>query len=278
MGLSAAYERPLGKATLLLRGGLVDGPALGPTPFMHRASASLHPTAPLSHHQLDSTHITHGVVTAGLRRGGWQLETSAFRGREPDEDRLDLDLGALDSASVRGSWLGPGTIAQVSVGWLEDPHVSEPGDVTRITASLEHQRSIGARPVALTFAWGQNRGAFSNEAGLLAEATLGVTSRGTAYLRGEIADKHILEAGGLHPVGLQHPHPLSTVKALTLGWQHRLSDRLTGRGTSSLSMGADVTAHLTPANLREAYGRPLSIHLYARWALRYPERPVKEVR
>ena len=132
MGLSAAYERPIARATLQLRGGLVDEPALGPTAFMHRASANLHPTAPLSHHQLDSTHITQGAVTAGVRVSAWQLETSAFRGREPDEDRTDLDLGPLDSYSLRGSWIrgrharaGVGRVARRAArhrAWRRDPH------------------------------------------------------------------------------------------------------------------------------------------------------------
>ena len=271
MGLAAAYERPVGTLTMMLRGGLVDAPALGPTPFMHRPSALLHPTAPLAHHQLDSTHITHGVVTAGLRAGAWQAEGSAFRGREPDEDRLALDLGALDSFAVRGSWIGRGTRAQVSVGWLEEPHRVEPGDVVRVTASVEHERLVGAHTTALTIAWGQNRSEFSNEDGALAEAVIGLTQRGTAYVRGEIAEKHILEAGGLHPPGLQHPHVLSTIKALTLGYQHAVYER-----AGTLSLGADFTAHATPDNLLDAYGHPVSIHVYARWTLRYPVRPVEE--
>jgi hypothetical protein len=274
MGLSAGYERPVASATWTLRGGLVDSPALGPTAFMHRASAQLHPTAPLGHHQLDSTHITHGVVTTGLRRGVWQAEASAFRGREPDEDRIRLDMGPLDSLAVRGSWRTVTTTAQVSIGWLDDPHVSEPGDVTRITASVEHDGTWRARALAFTLAWGQNRGQFSNEDALLGEAALGVGPRGTSYVRAELVDKHILEAGGLHPVGLEHPHVLSAVKALTLGYQHDVWRHLQQR----LAIGADVTGHLTPANLASAYGRPLSIHVYGRWTVRYPDPPYQEVR
>jgi hypothetical protein len=265
MGLAATYERPLGRATAIIRGGLVDSPALGPTPFMHRASASLHPTAPLAHHQLDSTHITHGVVTAGMRASAWQFEASAFRGREPDENRVDLDLGALDSFAGQASWTRSGTRAQFSVGRLKDPHISEPGDVTRVTASVEHDGAILGRSTALTLAWGQNRGQFSNEDGWLAEAAVGMWRRGTAYLRGEIVDKHILEAGGLHPVGLQHPHILSTVKALMVGYQHEI--------LGGIVAGADFTGHLTPGNLELAYGRPSSFHVYAKWSVRYPDRP-----
>jgi hypothetical protein len=205
MALSAAYERPIGPATLIVRGGLVDSPGLGPTPFMHRPSAELYPTAPLSHHQLDSTHITHGVVTAGVRRGRWQLEGSAFHGREPDEDRLDLDLGPLDSYAVRGTWTRGGTRAQLSIGRLEQPHVLEPGDVTRITTSVEHIGRMLRRSGTLTLAWGQNRGQAGNEQAWLLETTFNVWDRGTIYARGEVVDKHIIGAGGLHPPGPQHP-------------------------------------------------------------------------
>ncbi|MGH9172721.1 MAG: hypothetical protein ACRD1H_00115, partial [Vicinamibacterales bacterium] len=263
MGLSAAYERPFYGRTLMLRGGLVDEPALGPTAFMHRASANLHPTAPLSHHELDSTHITHGVMTAGLRAGAWQVEASTFQGREPDENRTDLDLGALDSYSVRGSWLRGGTRAQVSVGWLDEPHVTEPGDVTRLTASVEHVGTMLGRPAALTLAWGQNRELFGVENGWLSEATLRLWKRGTGYLRGEVADKHILGAGGAHPPGQQHPHVLSRVGALTLGYTHDLWRDL----MHAIAIGADVTAYRVPVELTAAYGRPLSAHVYARWTL-----------
>ena len=92
--------------------------------------------------------------------------------------------------------------------------------MTRVTASVEHGGDILGRPTALTLAFGQNRGEFSTEDALLAELTHALWHRGTSYLRGEIVDKHILEAGGAHPVGMQHPHIISTVWALTGGHQH----------------------------------------------------------
>lgn len=267
MNLSAAFERPMGRATLLLGGGLVDAPVLGPTAFMHRASANLHPTAPLSHHQLDSSHITPGVVSAGVRAGAWQVDASAFRGREPDEDRLDVDLGALDSFAVRGMWSRNATRAQLSVGRLEEPHVSEPGDVTRITASIEHSGRLLQRITALTVAWGQNRHFAANENAVLGEAVVALWPRGTAYTRAEVADKHILGAGGAHPPGLQHPHVISRVAALTLGYQHELWRGAPMRATHAFAVGADATTYRVPGELREAYGRPTSFHLYGRWTL-----------
>lgn len=268
MGLSASFERPIGRATLLAGGGLVDSPTLGPTPFMHRASASLYPTAPLSHHQLDSSHITHGVISAGVRTGPWQVDASAFRGREPDEDRLALDMGALDSFAARGSWIRGGTRAQVSVGRLHEPHPIEPGNVTRLTASVEHTGRLLERITALTVAWGQNRQTSGRESALLAEATLALWRRGTAYTRAEVGDKHILGAGAPHPAGFQHPHIISTVKALTIGYQHEVWRGGPATQTHAFAAGADVTGHGVPGELKDSYGRPTSIHVYGRWVVR----------
>ena len=150
------------------------------------------------------------------------MEASTFRGREPDEDRLDIDLGALDSYAVRGSWIRGGTRAQISVGRIEEPDITEPGDVTRITASIEHTGLVFGHDSALTVAWGQNREPFSTENGVLAEMTWRLWPRGTIYGRGEVADKHIIGAGGQHPPGLQHPHIISTVGVLLAGYTHEL--------------------------------------------------------
>src|SRR5262245_4554132 len=156
MQLAAKYEQPAGRTTLIIRGGLVDDPALGPTAFMHRASASLQPTAPLSHHEFDSTHISSSVVTAGVGAGEWLFEASGFHGREPDENRTDLDVGAIDSFSFRASWSRGDTRAQVSVGHINEPDINEPGDVIRTTVSLERDGTLFGRASALTVAWGQN--------------------------------------------------------------------------------------------------------------------------
>ncbi|MGE0043901.1 MAG: hypothetical protein AB7H88_20140 [Vicinamibacterales bacterium] len=266
MGLAARLEQPMGpRARLVLAGGLVGDPALGPTAFMHRASARVQPTAPLGHHQLDSTHVTPGVVTVGVGAGAWLVETSAFRGREPDENRLDIDLGTLDSWSARASWQGRGLLAQVSGARLADPDAIEPGDVTRLTASIEYSSTRPGRPVAATVAWGRNDGRFAPEAAWLAELTLGLGPRGTAYGRGELVDKHILEAGGRHPPGFEHPHVLSRVGALTAGYAVEVARR----ARAALSVGADLTAYRVPANLSEPYGRPWSIHVYGRLALEH---------
>ena len=77
------------------------------------------PFPPIGHHWQDSTHISFGVLTAGVYTGWAKLEGSIFHGREPDEDRWDLDLGALDSWSARLS-VNPSerTSFQVSYGYV----------------------------------------------------------------------------------------------------------------------------------------------------------------
>src|SRR6478672_3622125 len=75
MELAGRYEFRLSDRTLLfVYGGPVGDPALGPTSFPHRASASENPVAVLGHHQQDSTHISNSVVTLGVVQGRIQLE------------------------------------------------------------------------------------------------------------------------------------------------------------------------------------------------------------
>jgi hypothetical protein len=62
MELSAQYTLPLGeRGTWYTYFGYPGEPALGPVAFPHRMSASENPSATLSHHLQDSTHIAFGV-------------------------------------------------------------------------------------------------------------------------------------------------------------------------------------------------------------------------
>ena len=81
--------------------GLPGEPALGPPAFMHRFSGMDIPEAPITHHWLDSTHITYGVLTAGYVWDKVKIEASAFRGREPDQHRYNIETPGLDSVSAR---------------------------------------------------------------------------------------------------------------------------------------------------------------------------------
>ena len=92
MELASIYSYNLSStSSLFVYGGLPGEPALGPPAFMHRTSGLDNPEAPISHHWLDSTHITFGVVTGGLVVNDWKFEASSFRGREPDQYRTDIE-------------------------------------------------------------------------------------------------------------------------------------------------------------------------------------------
>ena len=66
MQLGAAWEKDLASSLKLrVSAALVGEPAPGPVAFPHRLSASENPTAPLAHHNQDSTHISYDVLTAG---------------------------------------------------------------------------------------------------------------------------------------------------------------------------------------------------------------------
>jgi hypothetical protein len=141
MELAARVDVQLGDGlSAFIYGGPVGEPALGPTAFMMRRSARYNPEAPISHHWFDSTHITYGVATAGLYGDQWQLEGSAFRGREPDEERWGIETPKLDSWSVRGSWNPtPNWSAQMSYGRIKQPEaLHHDEDEGRLTASVSY--------------------------------------------------------------------------------------------------------------------------------------------
>src|SRR2546430_11854926 len=67
MELAALYERAVARNLgFSLYLAPVGEPAVGPVAFPHRPSAADDPLAPISHHWQDGTHITFGVVTAGV--------------------------------------------------------------------------------------------------------------------------------------------------------------------------------------------------------------------
>src|SRR5947207_2195132 len=102
MELAASYSYNLSSnSSVFLYAGLPGEPALGPSAFMHRTSGMDIPEAPITHHWLDSTHITFGVLTAGVVMDKWKIEASAFRGREPDQHRFDLEAPRLHSFAAR---------------------------------------------------------------------------------------------------------------------------------------------------------------------------------
>jgi hypothetical protein len=265
MNLGADYTHRAG-ATTVLAGAYIVGPApLGPPSFMHRPSAAENPQAPLAHHLLDSTHITAGVLSGGIEGAGVRVEGGWFQGREPDEDRTDLDLGALDSWSTRLSFARGPWSAQASGGRLKKPEATSPYDLTRLTASVSYEKGDADRSLAWMAAFGQNREFFGHFEAYLFEATLRRSPRNAFYTRVESVAKDILDAG-FHPIGFAHRHRQSQVGALTLGYvRDVIGGGKPSRFPGSLGLGADITGYYVPANLKESYGSPLSFHVFVRY-------------
>lgn len=258
MELAARYRRLLSDASVLsLYVAPAGEPALGPPAFPHRMSAMDNPAAPISHHWLDSTHISFGVLTAGFARKTWQLEGSFFNGREPDEDRWGVDVNRLDSYSGRFTWNPTDTLsAQVSYGWLDSPEELHPEDhLRRTTASVLHLFTLPDKShVATTVGWGRNdHGHGATNAYLLEPAYM--AKRYSVFGRAEYVEK-IGEELNLHPRDRKIP-----VKQITVGATRELvHDR-----PWQLALGGSVTWSFMPRDLEADYGRrPIGFWLFLR--------------
>lgn len=260
MALGASYGVSKGTSTYTLEVDAVGAPALGPTAFMHRASARDNPQAPLSHHALDSTHVTPGVVRGEVSRGRLTVDASVFTGREPDENRTNIDRPDLDSWSARATLRAGGWKTQVSGARIHDPEDFEPFDITRLTASAEYEGALLARSVAFTAAWGENREVHGTLDNYLFEWEWSLFRNGSTYGRLEFTPKDILDLGTPSPPGFPDFHRISHVDALTVGYVHDVFNR-----GGHFGIGADATVYRISEDLQDSYGSPHSFHLFVRW-------------
>jgi hypothetical protein len=266
MGLGVTYAITRPRVNYIFGADLVGSPTLGPTAFMHRPSARDNPQAPLIHHYLDSTHITPGVLRAGVEMGSLTLETSVFRGAEPDENRLNIERPRFDSWAARARWRRGPWDAQVSGGHLKQPEWWEPFDTTRLTASISFDGQVGSRPLAMTLAWGEHRqfnGFNGNVDGFLLEGNLRLTGASTLYGRTEVTAKELFGIGP-HPKEFAHPHWFMEFSALTVGYLRDLPFQSIQR-VGRLGVGADVTVYRMAPDLLPYYDSARSFHIFLRW-------------
>jgi len=259
MELAASYSVPLGEGSGFVYFGLPGEPALGPPTFMHRASGLDDPEAPITHHWLDSTHVTHGVATAGWTWRSVKLEGSIFTGREPDEHRWDIEEPTFDSYATRISW-NPGRdwALQASWGSLASPEQLEPAvDTERITASIIWNRPLAAGNWQTTFAWGENRNHPGRVLdGFLLESLVNAGAHHTLFGRVERVTKDELfrDDDPLHGAAF-------TVNKLSAGYIYDLRPWRALR----TGIGALGSVHLLPSGLERAYGdTPLSFMVFTR--------------
>jgi hypothetical protein len=269
MELSAQYTHPLGeRGTWFTYFGYPGEPALGPPAFMHRASAAENPSATLSHHLQDSTHISFGVFTTGLTYRWFKLEGSVFNGHEPDENRYDFDSGKWNSRSARVS-VAPNQnwSMQISYGLLRQPEASDPEtDIRRATASLHYNKRFSRGNWASSFIWGRNHatgaGEVHNLNGYTLESTVNFQEKNYVYSRLELVDKNeLLRAVDRALLGIKDDHPSFRIGAYTFGGARDLynTDKI------SIALGSDLTLYSKPAVLDQIYGsHPVSWKIFLR--------------
>jgi hypothetical protein len=258
MELATSYSVPLGSTgSVFGYAGLPGEPALGPPAFMHRFSGADIPEAPITHHWLDSTHITEGVVTAGLVIGSVKLEASSFNGREPDQFRYNIETRSFDSQSARVSFNPSAQWSlQISQGFLKSPEQLEPDiSVERRTASAIYQTRLAGYESGTTLAWGEDRrsnGVYTPA--LLLESTIKL-ERYTAFARLEhLSDDELFLPGS--PFANQ-PFKISKLSVGGIDDVYQTHHVVLG-------FGALVSRYQHDAALDSSYGDPTSAMLFVR--------------
>ena len=254
MELAARYELQFSdRSRLFVYGGPIGDPALGPTAFPHRASASENVLAPLGHHEQDSTHIANSVVTVGVVQGPVQLEASTFHGREPNENRWNIDGGRPDSFSSRITVAMPNDFAgQFSVGRINSREALEPDiDTLRTTASIHQHFTFSSGHVASSLIWGRNKDMDHAAARIansyMAESTIQFAKWNWAWTRIENVDRET---------------PRGRIQAYSFGYERDFPVHLS---YLNVGLGAQITAYGLPSQFKTLYGdHPTTVAIFLR--------------
>ncbi|MFN2603406.1 MAG: hypothetical protein ABR582_11695 [Gemmatimonadaceae bacterium] len=266
MEIGALYQRAFNdRLAWSLYAAPSGEPALGPVAFMHRPSAMDNPSAPIAHHWQDATHVSFGVITAGVFTNQWQLEASTFNGREPDERRWNFDPIKLDSYSGRVTF-NPTMRWSLSAGagYLKSPEALHPQEsLHRYTASVLHGTKVGTIGQSATaLIWGANRhGGSSLSHSVLAENETIFDEKNTVFGRAELVQKSADDLA----LDTESPSVLSgkfNVATTQLGYIREL----TRINWATVGAGAAATLNFVPDTLERFYGslHPVGILLFIR--------------
>jgi hypothetical protein len=267
MEIAALYDLKLRERALLsFYAAPVGDPAIGPTAYPHRASALEDPVAALGHHQEDSTHVADDVVTVGLAYRIARVEASGFHGREPGENRWDIDQGRIDSWSTRltiepgKNWSG-----QYSYGRIASPEALFPAEnQERMTASVMYNRAFRGGNWASTVLWGHTRSLLDQAVfdSYLLESTVRFRTRNHVWTRIENVERSnelILGENSLPPGFAEQP--IGRVQAYTLGYDRDVD--LVPHLASAI--GVQATTYGVPDILRPIYGaHPAGVAVFVR--------------
>ena len=264
MELAAMYDVPVANnLAISLYAAPVGEPAMGPVAFMHRPAAQNMPLAPIGHHWQDATHITFGVLTAGVYTRQLKLEGSLFNGREPDENRYDFDFRTLDSYSARLIWNpAPRWNASTSYGFLKSPEGSTPDrSQRRVSAALQHSSRIGDDgELAIAAIYGANRNSDNPdlESSVALEGNAQLNDRNSVFARAEFVQK---TAEDLVVTNVSS-NTLFPVYAFSAGYIREIAKY----GQTTLGLGVSGSINIVPSTLVATYGTrtPLGLVVYLR--------------
>jgi len=280
MEVAALYDIKVSERTLLsFYAAPIGDPAIGPTAYPHRMSASENPLAALGHHQEDSTHIAYNVLTSGLTWRWFRVEASGFHGGEPGEGRWQFQPSpnglAIDSYSTRITVSPTANLSgQYSIAHITSPEALYPHeDQQRQTASIMYNRPFGPRdPSGLTagnwsntLVWGRTRSLADDHKvnSYLAESLVKFGRKNYAWTRIENAGRSnelLLTPGSPLPPHFEE-EPIGHVQAYSFGYDRdfRVAKHLTA------APGAQFTTYTTPDALRATYGdHPWGVALFVR--------------
>ncbi|MEP6703267.1 MAG: hypothetical protein ABJB34_00515 [Acidobacteriota bacterium] len=248
--LAATYSHKVDdKTSFFVYAGLPGEPALGPPMYLHRPSGMNNPDAPIGHHWQDSTHISFGVITAGITHDKFKFEASAFNGTEPDENRWAFDRPKLNSFSGRFSFNPTKEWSfQISHGYLKYPERSEPDlkVIRRTTASAIFNKTFSEnRNWSNAFVWGRNSSDEGNSNALLFESNYEF-DKNAVFGRMEQAQKNA------HELVLDPPYPEGNfwVGAYSLGY---LREIVKDKGID-VGLGGMATLNANPSSISSFYG------------------------
>jgi hypothetical protein len=248
MELSGSYSHRLpAKDSVFVYAGLPGEPAFGPPAFMHRLSILDSPEAPISHHWLDSTHVVFGVVTAGYVHDAWKVEVSRFKGREPDQDRYDIETPKLDSTALRLSWNPTANLAlQASWADVKSPEQLEPDEnQKKWSASAIYTVPFGRGGWwSTTAAWGRKSTGGEDLDAWVLESAVKPNDPWTFFARAERTETdELLSVAG-------HHGPVFDVAKVSAGAIHdwQVSDHV------RVGLGGLYAWNLVPAGLEASYG------------------------
>jgi hypothetical protein len=297
MELAALYDIRLGHQTLLsLYAAPVGDPAIGPTAYPHRLSASEDPIAALGHHQEDSTHIAFNVFTGGLTWRWLRFEESGFHGAEPTEQRWGFQPSpnghAVDSYSSRVTFSPTQNwSSQYSIAHIVSPEALYPNkNQQRQTASVIYNRPFGSHANAAhhdttsmpgmdmsapatgnwstTLLWGRTKSLTdgSKENSYLLESLLQFHTRNYVWTRIENAGRSnelLLPPGSALPPNFEES-PIGHVAAYSFGYDrdYRIAHHLLA------APGAQFTTYTTPDVLTPTYGHhPWGVVAFVRFRI-----------